>query len=194
MGTSVPMPERFDGGRLLLAVGAIVVLISLFVDWFEPDLTAWTVFEVEDLVLAAIAIGTLVAVLAEALPSVGLRPPAPWVLPTLGGAAVVLVVASLLNHPPAAVGRPPDTGAWIALAGSLAMALGALLGLGRVSVVITRRPRRAAAEPERSGSDPLEPQAPDVPAPRGSDPTPTRSLGFEELPEADPETRPLPEE
>jgi peptidoglycan/LPS O-acetylase OafA/YrhL len=188
------MPERFDGGRLLLAVGAIVVLISLFVDWFKPDLTAWTVFEVEDLVLAAIAIGALLAVLAEALPSVGLRPPAAWVLPALGVAALVLVVASLLNHPPAAVGRPPDTGAWIALAGSLTMVLGALLGMGRVSVVVTRRPPRAAG---RSGSDPLEPQASDFPAPEAPNPTPaepTRSLGFEERPGADPETRTLPEE
>ena len=48
------MPERINGGQALVAVGAIVLIVSLFLSWYEPGRTAWTVFEVWDVVLAAI--------------------------------------------------------------------------------------------------------------------------------------------
>jgi hypothetical protein len=181
------MPERIDGGRLLLALGAVALLVSLFLHWFKPELTAWTVFEIVDLLLAAIAIAALIGVIADAAPGTGLRAPPPGAAPVLALTALVLVVATLINHPPAAVGRSLDTGAWVGLAGAALMTLGGLLGVGRVSVVITRRPRE-------QGSDPNPTEGSRVSPTTGSDPNPTRPLGFEERPDADPETRTLPEE
>src|SRR3954467_557744 len=57
------MPERINGGQALVAIGAIVLLVSLFLSWYEPGLTAWTVFEVWDLVLAAICVAALATLL-----------------------------------------------------------------------------------------------------------------------------------
>ena len=40
---------------MLLALGALLLLVSLFLDWYGP-LTAWNAFEVTDVLLAALAI------------------------------------------------------------------------------------------------------------------------------------------
>ena len=50
------MRQRFDAGNALVAVGAVVLLVSLFLDWFGPPdggtgVSAWTTFEVLDLLL-----------------------------------------------------------------------------------------------------------------------------------------------
>jgi hypothetical protein len=193
------MPERFDGGRLLLGIGALALLVSLFLDWFEPELTAWTVFEIVDLLLAATAIGVIFGVVAEAAPGTGLRALPPAAAPVLALVAFVLVVATLINHPPAAVGRSLDTGAWIGLVGAVLMVVGAMLGVGRVSVVVTRKPRsrtgsgRAGSAPDAATSSGVSPSMRSDPI-DPIDPEPTRPLGFEERPDADPETRTLPEE
>jgi peptidoglycan/LPS O-acetylase OafA/YrhL len=181
------MPERLDGSRLLVALGALVLLVSLFLHWFKPELTAWTVFEIVDLLLAGLALGALYGVIAGAAPNTGLRPVPRIVVPVLALASLVLVAAALLNHPPAAVGRSLDTGAWIGLAGAVLMSVGALLGFGRVSVVITRG---AADRRTRGGASPPAPPPP-VAEPEADPAAPTRPLGFEERPGAETQTQPL---
>src|SRR5438067_13731823 len=99
------MPERIDGARVLSAIGAALLLVSLFLDWYAPGISAWEAFEVMDLALAAVAIASLAAALS-------LRPagspdpfvPARW-LPALAAVALLIVCAALLNHPPAALGQ-----------------------------------------------------------------------------------------
>ena len=61
-GTRVPGARNMDAGLLLIGIGAIMLLVSLFLEWYEPNAEAWDVFEVWDLVLAALAIAALVAV------------------------------------------------------------------------------------------------------------------------------------
>src|SRR4051812_40812302 len=122
------MTERFDGSRLLVALGAVLVLVSLFLHWFKPELTAWTVFEIVDLLLAALALAALLGVIVQAVPSIRLPVPAAAASPAVAVLPLILVVATLLNHPPAAVGRDLDTGVWVALAGAVLMALGGVLG------------------------------------------------------------------
>ncbi|MEA2356409.1 MAG: hypothetical protein QOD61_2538, partial [Solirubrobacteraceae bacterium] len=49
---------RPDTGGLVAAVGGLLLLVSLFLDWYTLatfTVTAWTAFEVWDLVLAALA-------------------------------------------------------------------------------------------------------------------------------------------
>jgi peptidoglycan/LPS O-acetylase OafA/YrhL len=171
------MAERFNAGWVLLALGAIVLLVSLFLSWYEPSLTAWTVFEIVDLLLAAIAVAALFGVVADAAPATRLpRQPRGAGL-GLALAALVLVFVALVNHPPAAIGRGLELGAWLGLAGAAVMVAGALLGLGRVSVVITRSPggARRATPPEPAAAA-----------------EPTRPLGYEERPGAEAETRSMP--
>jgi uncharacterized membrane protein HdeD (DUF308 family) len=57
------MPERINGGQALVAIGAIALIVSLFLNWYEPGRSAWTVFEVWDIVLAAIGIAAIAAIL-----------------------------------------------------------------------------------------------------------------------------------
>ena len=53
------MRERFDAGTGLVAVGAVLLLVSLFIDWYKPGGDAWVVFEWLDVALAGAAIACL---------------------------------------------------------------------------------------------------------------------------------------
>ena len=176
-------PRGLSAGPILLAIGAAALLVSLFLNWFKPELTAWTAFEIVDLLLALIALTALYSVFARAVPSAGAPALPAGADAGLAGIALLLVVVALLNHPPAAFERELDTGAWIGFAGAFAMAAGAALERGRVSVTLSFSPRDRAATP---ASPPSRPESP--PAAAGE---PTERLGYEDRPGADPETREL---
>ena len=164
-------------GFLLLGAGAILLIVSLFLDWFEPGLSAWTVFEVWDMVLASLALAALAAV-AAALNVWRARPDSWALVPAV--VATVVVVVSLLNHPPAAQGldQDPMIGIWLALAGSLLMLTGAVLAVARISLAVdlaapgpaASRPGRTPEPPDAtSGRAPEPPDATSGRAPAGPD-------------------------
>jgi len=134
------MTRRFDAGPLIAGAGALVLLVSLFLEWFEPEITAWTVFEALDLVLATVAVAALVAAAAG---SRGDLPAASRLLAVVGGTAFVVVASQLLGHPPAAVSADASTGAWLALAGAALMLVGGTLSVARVSLAVSFAPRSA---------------------------------------------------
>ena len=131
-------------GPLLAGVAAVILLISLFLDWFEPGLTAWTAFEIIDLLLAAIALAMLASVIAAVAPRMlAWRPSVPlWLL---GAAAFVLVTSQLLNHPPAAQESDLEVGAWLAFGASLLAIVAGLPGV--VNITLAREGTQAAATP-----------------------------------------------
>ena len=137
--------RRFDIGPLIVAVGSLVLLVSLFLDWYAGE-TAWGAFEVADVLLAALALASLLAalgMLAEEIAVIDRR----W-LPPLVLAATVLVIAEILSPPPVVGGADPQTGAWIAFAAALVMVAGTVLSLGRVSfsfAIEGREPRQRVA-------------------------------------------------
>jgi hypothetical protein len=137
--------RRFDIGPLIVAVGSLVLLVSLFMDWYAGE-TAWRTFEVADVLLAALAIAALLAALgqiAEEIAVVDRR----W-LPAIVLSAALLVVAEILSPPPVVGGADPQEGAWIAFAAALVMVLGTVLSLGRVSfsfAIEGRAPRQRVA-------------------------------------------------
>jgi amino acid transporter len=158
------MTRRANVGTLLAAVGAVLLLISLFVDWWKPDLSAWTVFEVVDLILAAIAALVLLVGAGELTRNrLGVDD---RILAPLGIAALLLVIVSIVNNPPAAQGLDEKAGAWIALAGAILLGVGAFLGQRRISVVISsERPQH------RPGwADPHPPTQPRGPTGPGTEP------------------------
>ncbi len=128
------MTRRLEAGPLLVALAALLLLVSVFLDWYQPGTTGWDAFEVFDLLLVAIALACLVIAVGIMLPDSALLERR-W-LPLLAVIAVV-VVASQIIDPPRGIDGDPDTGAWVALAASLLLAAGALLSLGRVSFALT---------------------------------------------------------
>jgi hypothetical protein len=152
------MPERLNAGHLIAAVGALALFVSLFLDWYEPGYSAWTVFELIDLLLAVIAALTLLAAAEDFLR----RPNPPlsagrW-LPVLGAGALLLVVVSIVNNPPAVVDASEEVGAWIGLAGAILIGIGALLAERRISVVVSPRERGAAPVAREPTGPAFEPE------------------------------------
>ena len=62
------MTRRIEAGPVLVGLGALVMLVSVFLDWYEPNITAWQAFEVLDLLLAALSLAALVAVVGTVRP------------------------------------------------------------------------------------------------------------------------------
>ena len=110
------------------------MLVSVFLDWYEPGITAWQSFEVLDLALAALSLAALVAVVGTIRPDAAVieRP----ALPLIVAAALVIVASQILDPPPGVTGDPM-VGAWLALGAALVMCAGAVLTLGRVSFAMT---------------------------------------------------------
>lgn len=133
---------RADDGFILLGLGALALLVSLFLRWYQPGGSAWTVFGTWDLVLAVTGCVALIAAAAH----FGLTTArsAGWAtLPSI--AAPVIVLNALLNPPPSAATGSPALGLWIALIAAVSMALGTLLAVAPVTVAIDLRrgrPRR----------------------------------------------------
>lgn len=144
-------PARINAGTALVALGAVALLIGLFMDWYEPGVTAWTVFELIDLLLALLAVAALAGVAGAA----GLlrRPVDPRWLLGISIAALVLVVEPLINNPPAVIGASLESGAWVSLAGAIAMLVGAVLSTNRVSVEISFAPRSGAPATDEDEHD-----------------------------------------
>ncbi|WP_205696409.1 hypothetical protein [Conexibacter sp. SYSU D00693] len=170
------MLRQFDLGRTLSAAGAVLLLVSLFLKWYD-EASAWESFEVLDLALAALALATIAAALREdVVPDTLLR----W-LPVLAFA----VVALQLIHPPPVIqllddvgggdtSIPLSEGAWLGLAATALMSAGAVLGLARISISVDVADRRSPAEgPDGTvaGSAATPPTPHDAPttapAPRG---------------------------
>jgi hypothetical protein len=128
------MMRRFEVGPMLVALGAIVLLVSLFLDWYGP-LTAWEAFEVVEVLLATFAFAALVVAAGLLLPDLEYLERR-W-LPGIVLGVSVLVTAELVDPPPVAAGEALSAGAWIAFGSALAMLAGAVLTFGRVSFAVS---------------------------------------------------------
>ncbi|MEA2298881.1 MAG: hypothetical protein QOF77_1817 [Solirubrobacteraceae bacterium] len=126
---------RGETGSLVAALGGLLLLVSLFLDWYRLPtftVTAWTAFEVWDLVLAALAVAVIVSAASDMGwwrgPSHGLG------LLLLGVAALVIVVSQLLDPPPTLLHSGTGDGGWLALVGAALMAVGAVMAESRVTL------------------------------------------------------------
>ena len=128
------MTRRLEAGPLLVTLGALLLLVSLFLSWYAGEISAWEAFEVWDVVLFVLALGSIAA-------GLGLTQDVDLVdrqyLPAAVAVVAAIVASQIIDPPPAAAGLDPDTGAWLALGAALAMCLGAVLTFGRVRVALT---------------------------------------------------------
>jgi hypothetical protein len=159
------MTRRLEAGPVLVTLGALLLLVSLFLNWYTGEITAWEGFEVWDLVLFVLALGAIAAGLGLTTQDVELIDRR--VLPAGVAIVAVIVASQILDPPPAAAASDPDTGAWLALGGALLMCIGAVLTFGRVHLSLTvegREPRRThvAAVDARGPADPTTDNIPAV--------------------------------
>ena len=156
------MTRRIEAGPVLVGLGAVVVLVSLFLDWYEPNVIAWEAFEVLDLVMAVLALAGIVAAVGTVRPDAAVieRHQLPLIV-----AALAVIVASQILDPPPGVAGDPMTGAWLALGAAVVMSVGALLTLGRVSFALTvegRDTRRRVSAVDARRDDPTTTEGPAV--------------------------------
>lgn len=137
--------RRLRAGELLAAAGAILVIVSLFERWYEGpsgELDAWDTFGPAMLLLllaTAAAIGLVLSTIAERSVAVPVAL-AVWSV-LLGLIAVIAAVVRVAERPQHAT--HVCIGAWLALAGAVAILVGAWLALR------DERPSRyAPASPE----------------------------------------------
>jgi hypothetical protein len=128
------MSRRFEVGPILVAVGAVVLLVSLFLDWYG-SLTAWEAFEVVEILLGSLAVAALVIAVGQLIPD--LEYIERRRLPVVVLAVAVLVAAEIIDPPPAAGGQDPASGAWIAFAAAIVMFAGTVLTFGRVRFAVS---------------------------------------------------------
>jgi len=168
------LSRRIDARELLAAAGGLLVLISLFLEWYEPEagavfrgngITGWEAFEALDLLLAALALA-VIATGAQSLGTTGSLG-ARWLLP-LGALLLIIVVVQVASPPPVAWGADVAIGGWLALAGSLVVLAAGLLRAARISIsvdvagresrrrvpAVDRRPGASASAPPPSTPEP----------------------------------------
>lgn len=158
------MRERFDAGTGLVAIGAVLLLVSLFIDWYRPGGDAWAVFESIDLILAGAAVAALLG-MAPRLGNGGLG----RAIPIVSAAAFVIVAVQLIDPPPVVSDSDLKTGAWLALAATAVMAAGSLLGAASISITVDvrgreRRRRAAAIDAREAAAEAAEDPAAGDPA------------------------------
>jgi hypothetical protein len=173
---AVPRQTQLAVGPLVAAVGAVLLIVSLFLDWYE-GLTGFTVFEFIDLLLVLLALATI----ASLAGSMGMMKPAPSPSVSLGVAlfTIFVVLTQIINDPPAAVGPggpEQDIGIWLALSGGAIMVAGAVLGYASISLAFEPRSRRS--DRDATGAESPPPPARPDPAPGRpvADDDPTRPL------------------
>ncbi|HEU0023742.1 MAG TPA: hypothetical protein VFQ12_03885 [Thermoleophilaceae bacterium] len=159
------MERRIPVGPLVAAIGAVLLLVSLCLDWWE-DVTGFTAFEALDLVLVALALLALLALAGEL--GVGFAEGLTARHAHVAGAvALVIVLTQLVNDPPLVLGDGGPghaVGIWLALGGAVLMAVGGLLAGTRISLAVdvTRR------DPSRSETGTVRPERPSADDPERS--------------------------
>jgi hypothetical protein len=141
---ATPRQAHLAVGPLVAAVGAVLLIVSLFLDWYDT-FTGFTIFEFLDLLLAGlglVAIAALAAGFLDARDAVS-----PGVLLIASVLALVIVFSQIVNHPPGANGLEKELGIWLALSGAALMVAGAVLSYAHISLAVEARPRAARPDP-----------------------------------------------
>jgi hypothetical protein len=140
-----PRRGKVPVGPLVATVGAVLLIVSLFLDWYD-DFSGFTVFEFLDLLLVLMALATIYSLAG------GLGLVRPAVSPGLSFAVaiftVLVVLSQVVNDPPVGIGKEHSIGIWLALGGAALMAVGGLLGYAQISLAVEARPRQGPAPPD----------------------------------------------
>jgi hypothetical protein len=171
--------RRLRAGEWIAAVAGVVLLVSLFLPWYEqvdpgsfgfspqaepPTLTGWEALAVNDVLLAAAAVFGIVTLLATASQPVPAVPIFLDALMALAGIiASVLVLVRVAFLPDGADSR--EWGLWLGLVGALGIAVGGWISMRdqRLS-----RPGRPTDLTGRPVAEPAEVEVLPPPDPSGA--------------------------
>ena len=151
--------RRLRAGEWTAALGGTLLLASLFLPWYGPDVTAWEAFAATDVLLALVAAcGALLLVVTatQRAPALPLALDALVALAALAGLALVVIRALWL--PAGAEGR--EWALWLGLAGALALEAGAWVAMRDERLSPPGRTTDAAGAPV-----PPPPELERIPAP-----------------------------
>ncbi|MEA2379818.1 MAG: hypothetical protein QOD13_3725 [Thermoleophilaceae bacterium] len=120
--------RRLRAGEWVAAASGVTLLVSLFLPWYGPDISAWESFTVIDVLLAFIAAAGVLLAVVTATHSI---PAVPLALSTLvviaGLVGVLLVLFRVADLPDAANGR--EWALWLGLAGAAGVPVGAWVAM-----------------------------------------------------------------
>ena len=137
--------RRLRAGEWVAAAAGVALLVSLWLPWYS-ERSAWQSLAVIDVLLALIAASGVALLLVTATQSAPAVPLAFSVFVVLAGAlGLVLVLSRLLSLPDWAEGR--DWGIWLALAGTLGIVAGGLLGMRDERLSAPDRPTDQTGRP-----------------------------------------------
>jgi hypothetical protein len=156
---AAPRHTQLAVGPLVAAVGAVVLIVSLFLDWYE-GFTGFTTFEFLDLLLLLLALAVIAALAGNLVR--GRELVSPVVALGVAAFALFVVLSQVINDPPLVIGpgRDKDIGIWIGLAGAALMVAGAVLGFARISLAVETR-QRVSPHEDPTLSDPPPSLRPD---------------------------------
>lgn len=162
--------NRIGLGALLGAAGGILLFASTFLDWYGQggeSVTAWTSFELNDILLAVLGLSVVYAAVAAIADPLRLPAAPRTLLRVAGPLALAIVIVSIVDPPPVLQfgDTDRDLGIWLALVGGLLMTAGAVLSRYRIAVVLGERdvappPADPAAETETMRQPPPPPSTP----------------------------------
>jgi hypothetical protein len=148
---ATPRQAHLALGPLVATVGALLLIVSLFLDWYDT-FTGFTIFEFLDLLLVMLALVTIASLVA----GLGLMPAVVSPGASLAAAmfALLVVLSQIVNHPPGANGLDKELGIWLGLSGAALMVAGAVLGYAHISLAVETRPRAAPPRPAPPSTPP----------------------------------------
>jgi hypothetical protein len=156
-----PRETQIPVGPLIATLGALLLIVSLGLDWYGP-LSGFNSFEFLDLLLVVLALVTLSELAAAlGLLRTPLREGTPLVV---GVVALIVVLSQLVNPPPIAIDQDLGTGLWLGLAGAALMLAGAILSTARIAIAVEPRRPGAPSTPPAASSPPASSPPPAAPA------------------------------
>jgi hypothetical protein len=123
-------PRRLSAGEWIAAGGAVLLIVSLFLPWYTvagEHVTAWQSMTVDDVLLAAVGLGTLTG---AGLTMRRSRPAVPVVYASLSTIVALIVVLWRIADPAPAAHASRAVGAWLGLAGAAVVAVASWIGMG----------------------------------------------------------------
>jgi hypothetical protein len=128
-------PGWLKPGDWLAGLGGVALLVALFLPWYtvsegDGELTGWEAFSVIDILLAlTAAVGVALAVLSATRRTPAVPVAFGVIGVPVGALAALIVLIRLVDPPGPNTLLGPGPGAWISLAGALAVAAGSWLSI-----------------------------------------------------------------
>jgi hypothetical protein len=138
--------RRLRAGDWIVAISGAALLVSLFLPWYGQGRTAWEALTIGDVILfliAAAAVGVLVATATHRVPAVPIALTATVGL--LGIVATAFVAVRVIWLPGGVEGR--EWGLWLGLAGAVGVVAGGWIAVRDDSMPAVPPPPEAEALP-----------------------------------------------